>query len=102
MLGVGLECQVSRQNTGNIGREWEEPLSCCFASVFNDEKTGLQIRNGRTNIIKTELKPQIREVKESIQSILMIPTLLAPVSYTPHPQKEIADVISETQLVILK
>lgn len=64
MLGVGLEYQVSRQNTGNIGREWEELLSCWFASAFIDEKTGLQIRNGRTNIIKRELKPHIGEVKE--------------------------------------
>lgn len=66
IVGDGVEFEISRQNTGNIKREWEELLSCQFASIVIDEKTGLQIRNGRTNVIKRKLKPQIGEVKESI------------------------------------
>lgn len=62
--------QVSRQNTGNVKREWAELLSSQFASIFLGKKTGLQIRNGRTNIIKRKLKPQtVKWKKESIQSI---------------------------------
>lgn len=56
--------QVNRQNTGNIKRKWAEQLSCQSASIFIVKKTGLQMRNGRTNIIKRKLKPQIGEVKE--------------------------------------
>lgn len=38
--------------------------SCLLASIFLCKKTGLQIRDGRTNIIKTKLKSQIGEVRE--------------------------------------
>lgn len=51
--------QVSRQNTADIKREWAELLSSQFASIFIGKKTGFQIRNGRTNIIKRKLKSQI-------------------------------------------
>ena len=49
---------VSRQNTVDIKREWAELLSSQFASIFIGKKTGFQIRNGRTNIIKRKLKSQ--------------------------------------------
>lgn len=64
IVGGGGGPQVSRQNTGNIKREWAELVGCHFAYMFIGKKTGLQIRNGRTNIIKRKLKPQIGEVKE--------------------------------------
>lgn len=99
----GVECQVSRQNTGNIKREWAELLTCQFASIFIGMKTGLQIRNGRTNIIKRKLKPQIGEVKEN-EYLVNLNDFKPPVqmSYTPSLLKAIADVISETRLVIFK
>jgi hypothetical protein len=59
-----MEYQVSEWNPENINREWVELLSCLFASIFIGKKTGLQIRNGRTNIIKRKLKSQIGEVSE--------------------------------------
>lgn len=60
----GGRYQVNRHNTGNIKGEWEELLSCQFAYLFIGKTFGLQIRNGRTNIIKRKLKSQIGEVKE--------------------------------------
>lgn len=67
-MGSNVENQVSEWTTENIKRDGVELLSCPFASIFIGKKTGLQIRNGRTNIIKRKLKSQIDEVKERVSS----------------------------------
>lgn len=55
-----------RMGVRAIKGDWTEVQSCPLASIFIGKKTGPQIRNGRTNIIKRKLKSQIGEVKESV------------------------------------
>lgn len=76
---------VSEQNTENVTREWAELLGCLFTSIFIGQKTGLQIRDGRTNIIKRKLKSQIGEVKER-EYLVNLNDFKSPGSDKLHPK----------------
>lgn len=64
--GEASQYWEDRWDSEGVRGKWTEVLSYPFASIFIGKKTGPQIRNGRTNIIKRKLKPQIGGLKESI------------------------------------